>query len=66
MSEAVAGTNLGRLQELANDEGVEEDYLKALKGNKKAGTRVRNAVQELKSLRVAIRKELLAVRKKED
>ena len=64
VSEAVVGTNLGRLQELSHE--LEEDYLKALKGNKKAGTRVRNASQELEALRKGIRTELLAVRKKED
>lgn len=63
MSDLTTGTNLGRLQELSEE--LEEDYLKALMGNKKAGTRVRNAVQELESLRKAIRTELLVVRKKE-
>ena len=61
---SVEGTNLGKLQELVA--GLEVDYLKALAGNKKAGTRVRNAVQGLEDLRKAIRTELLGLRKKED
>jgi hypothetical protein len=50
---------------LAFHEKHKEDYEKALKGNKKAGTRVRVAAQDLEGLRKAIRTELLAVRKKD-
>lgn len=61
---SLEGTNLGKLLDLVNSQT--EDYLKALAGNKKAGTRVRTAVQDLESLRKAIRTELLDLRKKED
>jgi hypothetical protein len=41
---------------------VEDDLAKATGGNKAAGTRVRKAMQEVKSLAQEIRKRILEVR----
>jgi hypothetical protein len=41
---------------------VEDDLAKATGGNKAAGTRVRKAMQEIKSLAQEIRKRILEVR----
>ncbi len=45
---------------------VEEDLAKAAGGNRAAGTRVRKAMQEIKSLAQEIRKRVLEVRSSED
>lgn len=44
---------------------VEEDVQKAIGGNKAAGTRVRQVMQEIKDLAQVIRKEVLEMRKTE-
>ena len=44
---------------------VEQDLAKAEGGNKAAGTRVRKAMQEVKSLAQEIRKRILEVRASE-
>ncbi len=44
---------------------VEQDLAKAEGGNKAAGTRVRKAMQEVKSLAQEIRKRILEVRDSE-
>lgn len=49
--------SLARLEELVTS--CREDFNKAKGGNKAAGTRVRKAMQEIKSLAQDIRKEML-------
>lgn len=43
-------------------EEVEDDVAKALGGNKAAGTRVRKAMQEVKSMAQDVRKKILETR----
>ena len=45
-------------------EGIDEDVKKAEGGNKAAGTRVRQAMQEIKNKAQDIRKEILELRDK--
>lgn len=45
-------------------ESVDEDINKAKGGNKAAGTRVRKAMQDIKSIAQEVRKEVLDVRDK--
>ena len=45
--------------------GIEEDVAKAQGGNKAAGTRVRQAMQEVKNLAQEIRKEVLEMRSRD-
>ncbi|MFA5864177.1 MAG: histone H1 [Phycisphaerae bacterium] len=45
---------------------VEEDLAKATGGNRAAGTRVRKAMQEIKSMAQEIRKRVLEVRSTEE
>ncbi|MBL8877581.1 MAG: hypothetical protein JNG88_00550 [Phycisphaerales bacterium] len=52
------------LKRMVDDVG--EDVLKALGGNKAAGTRVRKTMQEIKNLAQSIRKRLLDLRGPED
>ena len=61
--EELSGTMFGELKDLVD--GYAEDYLKGMKGNKAAGTRARKAMQKAKGLAHEIKKELLAVRKKD-
>lgn len=49
-----------QLKHMVDDVG--EDVLKALGGNKAAGTRVRKTMQEIKNLAQSIRKRLLDLR----
>ena len=49
-----------RLKELVAD--AEDDLLKAEGGNKAAGTRVRKAMQEIKTAAQDVRKKILEVR----
>lgn len=42
--------------------GLDADITKAVEGNKAAGTRVRNKMQEIKDLAQAIRKKILELR----
>jgi SMC interacting uncharacterized protein involved in chromosome segregation len=42
--------------------GLDADITKAVEGNKAAGTRVRNKMQEVKDLAQAIRKKILELR----
>lgn len=60
---SLEGTKLGKIKELVD--GMVEDYLKALSGNKSAGTRARKVLQEVKLLAHDTKKELLEVRKKD-
>jgi hypothetical protein len=43
-------------------EDTKKDFEKASRGNKAAGTRVRKAMQQVKSLAKAVRDEILAMR----
>lgn len=52
------------LKRMVDDVG--EDVLKALGGNKAAGTRVRKTMQEIKNLAQSIRKRLLDLREPGD
>lgn len=61
--EELQGTKLGQLKALVD--GAVDDYLKAHKGNKAAGVRVRKALQEAKLLAHETKKELLGLRKKD-
>lgn len=44
---------------------IEDDYRKAVGGNKAAGTRVRKAMQDIKSLAQEIRQQVLQSRESE-
>ena len=46
-------------------ESIREDYGKAKGGNKAAGTRVRKAMQEIKSIAQEIRQEMLDSREQQ-
>lgn len=61
--EELQGTSLGKLKALVD--GACEDYMKAHKGNKAASVRVRKAMQEVKLLAHALKKEMLSTRKKD-
>lgn len=50
-----------RMKELVGS--MDDDIAKAQGGNKAAGTRVRQAMQEIKNMAQEIRKEILAFRK---
>lgn len=45
---------------------VAEDVLKAVGGNKAAGTRVRKAMQDIKNMAQAVRKQILDIREAEE
>jgi len=59
---SLEGTSLEKLKKLL-DETV-DDYLKALGGNKAAGTRARSKLHDIKLLAHDIKKELIEIRKK--
>jgi hypothetical protein len=61
--EELSGTSFGELKCLVD--GAVDDYVKAQKGNKAAGVRVRKALQSVKLLAHSIKKELLTTRKKD-
>ena len=62
--EELEGTKLGQLK--AWIDGVADDYLKAHKGNKAAGVRVRKTMKDVKDLAHEIRNvEIMALRKKD-
>lgn len=60
----LSDTKLGKLKAMVD--GAVDDYMKAHKGNKAAGVRVRKVLQEVKLLAHDTKKELLELRKKED
>ena len=62
--EELEGTKLGQLKKWVD--GVVDDYLKARKGNKAAGVRVRKAMKDVKDLAHEIRNvEIMELRKKD-
>jgi len=53
-----------KLKHLVDD--VHDDVLKALGGNKAAGTRVRKVMQDIKATAQAVREKILQIRSEEE
>lgn len=53
-----------KLKRLIEEAG--EDVLKAVGGNKAAGTRVRKAMQDIRNVAQAVRQKILEIRKAEE